>query len=492
MELTALINAVTAVQVIGYVERKDVTGITADSRAVQKGSIFCAVRGFATDGHRYIQDAIRQGAIAVVLEDAAAVPDQIFTHAGVTKIVVQNSRAALAALAHSFYKYPTKRLRVTGITGTNGKTSTATLLAHIFNTAGVKSGLLGTIVNVIGNEVQEASLTTPDSPELCALFSKMLAASCASAVMEVSSHALALERVAGIDFNAAVFTNITSDHLDFHGSFESYFEAKHQLFTMLHSGVPVIYNADDPYSAAMVAGTPGRPVSYGKAADADYCISGINFNLNGTSFTVSKGGAAYPVFTPLIGEFNAFNATAAFAAAVEQGVMPELALAAIATAPHVPGRFQVVGTGAKKAVVDYAHTTDSLTKTLRSLRAIVGNAAIVTVFGCGGDRDATKRPLMGAAAEALSDAVYVTNDNPRNEDPLAIINGIVAGMRLGKHYIMPDRAEAIAAAIAACPNGGVVLIAGKGHESYQLLHGVKHHFSDVEVAAACLNREEQV
>jgi UDP-N-acetylmuramoyl-L-alanyl-D-glutamate--2,6-diaminopimelate ligase len=482
MQLSELLNSVHTIQVTGEIQRKDVSGIYYDSRNVKENSVFAAVKGFNTDGHKFILDAVNKGAIAVILEDKNAVPDNIFDHSSVAKILVHDSRKALAEISNYFYKEPSKKIKLIGITGTNGKTTVSYFVKSILETAGNKVGLVGTIANYIGTKKIESQLTTPESNDLNELLLKMLEQNCTYAVMEVSSHSLVLNRVYGLNFAAGVFTNITSDHLDFHKTLDKYFSAKKILFDSLSEKSISISNVDDENGKAIVKDSVSKKYFYGTVS-SDFQIKDINFDLSGTRFSIKYSGRGYSLSTSLIGEFNAYNAAAAFAVTVKLGIHPQTAIEGIKNTPHVPGRFEIVGSGAKKVVVDYSHTADSLGKALINLRKIVGNATpIYTVFGCGGNRDKTKRPVMGKIATELSEKVIVTDDNPRFENSTEIINNILRGINKDNYLVLADREEAIKTAIRNSEPDAVILIAGKGHEDYQIVNGVKHHFSDKEVA----------
>jgi UDP-N-acetylmuramoyl-L-alanyl-D-glutamate--2,6-diaminopimelate ligase len=483
MELTELINGLHVIQAAGNVQRKDVTGIFYDSRRVKKGSVFAAIKGFNVDGHKYIIDAINKGAIAVILEDSNAVPDEIFIHSGAAKILVKNSRIALAEISKEFYKDISSRIKLIGITGTKGKTTTSYIIKSILETAGIKTGLLGTIANYIGDKKIESSLTTPESNDLNELLFEMYQNSCKYAVMEVSSHALALHRVYGLNFSAAIFTNISSDHLDFHQNFENYLLAKKKLFDNLNSSAFGVYNTDDESSSKIIENRVAPLYSLGKKPDADFSIKNISYDLSGTYFTIINKNKSYSITSPLVGEFNAYNAAFAFAVTTLSGIDPEVSIKGIKNTPQVPGRFEMISKGGKKVIVDYSHNADSLEKTLLTLRKIVGDKhQIYTVFGCGGNRDRTKRPVMGRIATELSDKVVITSDNPRNEDPFDIIKEIEEGIKNKNYEIVEDREEAIKRAIYKSNPDAVVLIAGKGHETYQEIKGVRKHFSDREIA----------
>lgn len=488
MELTALLNSVNVVQVLGEVQRQDVGSIEYDSRKVKKNSIFVAIKGFNTDGHKFIVESINKGAIAVIVEDDSAVPVEIFTHSKAAKILVKNSRIALAELSKGFYKNPSLKIKLVGITGTNGKTTTAFYLKHIFENTGHKSGMIGTIANYIGDEVLDSKLTTPESNDLNEYFQRMISKNCTHAVMEASSHSLMLNRVYGLEFNCAVFTNITSDHLDFHGTFENYFNAKKTLFDNLDSNSFAVINADDLNAAKITANSKAHISTYGKSKSVDYKIYDIRFDLNGTSFKIKNNNNDYSINTSLIGTFNAYNATAAFAAARALEIDAEDIVKSIETTPQVPGRFEVIGKGAKKVIVDYSHTADSLKQALSAIREIVKTEKkVITIFGCGGDRDKTKRPEMGKIASELSDEIIITSDNPRTENPFKIIEDIKLGITKKNFKVIENREEAIALTVSSSPEDSVILIAGKGHETYQEINGIRNHFSDQETARKYLN-----
>ncbi|MDO8550618.1 MAG: UDP-N-acetylmuramoyl-L-alanyl-D-glutamate--2,6-diaminopimelate ligase [Ignavibacteria bacterium] len=489
MQLTELLNSIHAIQVAGDIQRKDVSSICYDSRKVKKNSVFVAIKGFNYDGHRFIPDAINKGAIAVILKDVNSVPDGIFTHENVAKIVVKESRKALAEASGKLFNDPSRKIKLIGITGTNGKTTTTYFIKSILETAGEKTGLIGTITNYIGDREIKSSLTTPESNDLNELLYEMYNEGCNYAVMEVSSHSLVLNRVYGINFSSAVFTNITSDHLDFHNTFENYFSAKKILFDSLSSSSFAIYNSDDANSKEIIIDTKANLISYGTSSNSDFKLKEIKYDLSGTTFTVEYKSNSYPVSTSLIGKFNAYNACAAFAVGFVHGVKDEVILKGIKNTKQVPGRFEVIGKGNKKVVIDYSHTADSLEKALGAVKDIVkGSVPIYTVFGCGGNRDKTKRPIMGRIATELSDYVVVTSDNPRFEDPFNIIKDIEAGIKKKNYKVIENREEAIAYAIKNSQENAVILVAGKGHENYQEINGVRNHFSDREVAEKFLNK----
>jgi UDP-N-acetylmuramoyl-L-alanyl-D-glutamate--2,6-diaminopimelate ligase len=492
MELTKLINSVHAIQVSGEIERKDISDIISDSRKVIKGCVFVAIKGLKSDGHDYILDAISKGATVIVL-DKNIFPEEIFLHRNVAKIFVADSRIALAELSNAFYKQPSELLQLHGVTGTKGKTTTTWLLRHIIRAAGQKAGMLGTIANYIDDEILPASLTTPESNDLCAMLYDMSRRGCEAAVMEVSSHALALNRVYGLSFRSAVFTNLTLDHLDYHGTFENYRDAKKMLFDNLADSAIAVVNADDENAAYMASSTKAAVYTYGQHTDADFRIENLKISLSGTEFTISYKGQVFNVITSLFGAFNASNCAAAFAVAFLQGIPAETILDALKTAAQVPGRFEMYAHDEKSVVVDYAHTPDSLEKTLQNIRAIIGTSRpLITVFGCGGNRDTSKRPIMGRIAAELSDEVIVTSDNPRMEDPEEIIKEIVTGITSENYRVISDRRKAIAESIQASAPDAVILVAGKGHEDYQIIGDKKFHFSDREEVLDALHMKEKI
>jgi UDP-N-acetylmuramoyl-L-alanyl-D-glutamate--2,6-diaminopimelate ligase len=483
MELTELINKINISQIIGEVQRQDVTGIFYDSRKVKSGSVFVAIKGFKSDGHKFILDAINNGAIAVILEDNNSVPDEIFIHNRKAKMLVRDTRIALAQASNYFFKEPSNKLKLIGITGTNGKTTTTYFLKSIIENAGYKAGLLGTISNYIGSKEINASLTTPESNDLNELLYEMINQGCSYTIMEVSSHSLVLKRVYGLNFRTAIFTNITSDHLDFHITLEEYFKAKKILFDSLSENSNIVYNADDENGSKIIKDSKAKSYSYGTTPGSDFLIKNISYNLSGTTFIISHKSIDYSFSTSLIGGFNAYNATAAFATAVLNGIDPNTAIKGIKNTVQVPGRFEVVGNGLKKVIVDYSHTPDSLEKALAVLNNMVkDNNPVYTVFGCGGNRDKTKRPVMGKIASDMSKKIFITSDNPRDEDPNEIIKEIKSGINKSNYEVIENREEAIKQAITTSENNAVILIAGKGHESYQEIKGVRNHFSDKEIA----------
>jgi UDP-N-acetylmuramoyl-L-alanyl-D-glutamate--2,6-diaminopimelate ligase len=454
----------------------DITGLAYDNRVVSPGTLFFCVPGFTRDGHDYAPDAIARGAAALVVERPLRL--------GVPEVRVASVREAMAPAAVAFYGDPTAQLTVLGVTGTNGKTTTAFLARALLQAAGTQTGLLGTVKSVIGGEDRAVLRTTPEAIDLQRAFREMLDGADVACSMEVSSHALELRRVDGTRFAAAIFTNLTQDHLDFHASMEDYFNAKRRLFVDRSPGVAVV-NIDDAYGARL-AGELEAPVTFALDRGADYRAVHVETGLSGSTFTLQGPEIEVEVRSPLRGRFNVYNVLGALAATRSLGVSLNRALAAIETSGQVPGRFEPVDGGQDFAVlVDYAHTPDSLENVLRAARALA-EGRVHVVFGCGGDRDRGKRPIMGEIAKRLADRVIVTSDNPRSEHPEAIIEEVLAGAGAGAEHNV-DRRAAIAEAIAGARRGDVVVIAGKGHEHGQEFEaGRKVPFDDVTVAQEAL------
>jgi UDP-N-acetylmuramoyl-L-alanyl-D-glutamate--2,6-diaminopimelate ligase len=461
-----------------------VAGVTHDSRRAGAGTLFVAVRGLVTDGNRFVEAARRKGAAAVVSEE----PPQ----PGIPWIRVADAREALAVLSAAVLGRPADALELVGVTGTNGKTTTTHLIDAALRAAGRKVGLVGTIGYRVGERVSEAVRTTPESSDLQALFAQMRDAGCSHAVLEVSSHSLALRRVHGCAFRVAVFTNLTRDHLDFHGDMDAYFAAKRVLFdTLLRSDGHAVINADDDRSVELAAVSRGRVWSYAVGKPADLRAERLALSLEGTRFRAVTPVGSLEVATPLLGRFNVENVLAALGAALALGVPGEAALRGVASVQGVPGRLERVQAGQDfSVIVDYAHTDDALKNLLETVREL-GPRRLITVFGCGGDRDRTKRPLMGAVASRLSDVALVTSDNPRGEPPEAIVEEILRGMNGGRgaeRHVVIDRREAIARALELAGPGDAVVIAGKGHETYQVLRERSVPFDDRQVARELLAR----
>jgi UDP-N-acetylmuramoyl-L-alanyl-D-glutamate--2,6-diaminopimelate ligase len=484
MQLADLIQRLNTKSIVGLVDR-EVTGVRYDSRRVTAGNLFVAVRGDVFDGHSFIEQAVDKGAIAVVGEQAAL-------SKRATVIVVPDSREALAQLGSTFFGHPSGKLKMIGVTGTNGKSTTAFLIKHLLERAGQSTGLIGTIQYEIGERRLPASRTTPESLDLQELLSQCVEAGCRNVVIEVSSHALSQGRSNEIEFAVGVFTNLTRDHLDFHRGMKDYFEAKARLFESLRQSPredrKAVINVDDPYGQQLV-GRFGKDLSiitYGMGARADFRASDFKVEMHGTSYRLDAKDKSYLVRLPLIGRFNIYNSLAALAAVRAAGLDVRTAVQALAKAPQIPGRLEAVPAKRKFQVfVDYAHTDDALLNVVKTCRDLNPNRLIL-VFGCGGNRDKTKRPLMGAVADQYADYAFITSDNPRKEDPEAIIRDVEAGFKHRNYEKIVDRKEAITRAIAMAQPRDIVLIAGKGHEKYQEFSDHIVPFDDVEIAGRAL------
>jgi len=509
VQLSQILRDIDGARVTGDPDLS-IRGLAYDSRAVEPGFLFAALRGGRRDGLEYAAQAVAAGATAVM---ASRPPVPAAT--GAAWVQVPDDRLALALMARNYYGRPDERMTMVGVTGTNGKTTVAWLLEAALKEAGLRPCLLGTVAYRFGRDEQKADRTTPESLDLMVALDRFATAGARSCAMEVSSHALALRRVGGIAFRAAVFTNLTQDHLDFHGTMEAYLEAKMLLFRGLDPGAVAVLNADDPASAALRAATRARVVTWGEGAGADVRVEALRADLGGIAMTLAirpgvipgaaAGGAAgtgaargaaepLAIASPLLGATNAKNLAAAAAAVLALGLPREAVTRGLAQVGGVPGRFERVDEGQPFLVlVDYAHTDDAITSLLRTVRGL-GPKRIITAFGCGGDRDRAKRPKMGHAAASGSDIVVVTSDNPRSEDPVAIIEAILPGVRsaLGvgdaaplpadRCHVVPERREAIRRALGLARPGDCVVIAGKGHETYQILGERTVPFDDRQAA----------
>ena len=484
MKLDALLSNIASIKIDGPLDR-EITAIAYDSRRVKPGSLFVALRGEKVDGSQFVEQAIVAGAEAMVSETA-----EFRTRA--TNVVVADARVALADLAAAFYQYPARHLKIAAVTGTNGKTTTAFLLKHICEATMHRCGLIGTVRYEVGDRILPAARTTPESLDLQDLLWQMRSAGCKAVAMEVSSHALMQERVRGVEFDAAIFTNLTQDHLDYHKTMDAYFEAKVRLFSGLAAQTrkkgKAVINVDDRYGA-QVAGRFGKEIpviTYGVGALADFRASNVRIDFSGTSYQLDAGGKSYLVRLPQIGQFNVYNSLAAIAGAHALGVDVRSGVLALANATAVPGRLEAVPAQRKfRVFVDYAHTDDALQNVIKTCREL-NPARLIVVFGCGGNRDKTKRPRMGAVVDQHADFSIVTSDNPRKEDPLAIIEDIKPGMTRGNYEVIVDRKEAIFKAIAMAEPRDIILIAGKGHETYQEFADHTAPFDDVAVARQAL------
>jgi UDP-N-acetylmuramoyl-L-alanyl-D-glutamate--2,6-diaminopimelate ligase len=481
MQLKTLLAATPVRQIVGSVDRP-VENIAYDSRRVQRHTMFVALRGEKADGHQFIGHAIDKGASVIVAEREEKDPR-------VTCLVVENTRTALADFSAAFYGHPARKLKLAAVTGTNGKTTTTFLLKHICENSGLRCGLIGTVRYEIGERILPAIRTTPESLDLQELLAQIVNAGCKATAMEVSSHALAQERARGLEWNVAVFTNLTQDHLDFHGTMENYFEAKAKLFIALaaqkQKNKPVaIVNIDDRYGQRLLGRIDKTVavVTYGMGLRADFRASNYRAEFTGTSYQLDARGKSYLIRVPLIGRFNVTNSMAALAAADALGINLRNAVLNLAKAPQVPGRLELVPAKRQFQVfVDYAHTPDALGNVLKTLRELQPNR-LIAVFGCGGDRDRQKRPLMGEMVDRLADYSIITSDNPRKEDPGAIIGEIEKGLRSNRYEKIVDRTEAINRAVALARPRDIVLVAGKGHENYQEFADYTIPFDDIQVA----------
>ena len=476
-----------------------IAGVEYDSRRVTEGSIFVAMRGGTTDGSRYIQAALNQGACGILTDSEPACQHLAQTHPDIPRILVQHGRTALAQAASAFFDHPERKLSSTGVTGTNGKTTTAFLIEALLNAANHSTVLVGTIEYHVAGQIRPSAHTTPESRDLFELMAEEASLGASELVMEVSSHALHQGRVEGVGFDVAVFTNLTRDHLDYHGTMDEYFAAKQQLFDGKRYPAPrvSVLNAGDPYSiqlasSARIAGSLVITYGLNTSVASDWQTDSLQLTPAGAHFKLTSPAGTAQIDSPLAGEVNILNLLAALAAAHARGVSFEDLIASIPKLHPVPGRFQPVNAGQPfTVIVDYAHTDDALrnlTALARQLIPTKVHAHVITLFGCGGDRDRTKRPRMGLAAGQGSDSVIVTSDNPRSEDPEAIIAEILPGLRAsGVNFaIEPDRASAIRLALSKARPNDVVLIAGKGHEKQQILHNGPLFFDDAQVALSAL------
>ena len=492
MTLAQLIAPLDAPEVNGDLE-VGISDVTDDSRRVKPGSVFVAVKGLQVDGHAYVRQALAAGASAVVIQEPS-----LKAPAAVPVIRVRDTRRALGLLASRLHHDPSARLRVIGITGTNGKTTVSYLCKGLLEAAGRRVGLIGTVAYQIGSERLAAAHTTPGAVELQVLLARMVDDGMDAAVMEASSHALALDRTAGCEFDVAVFTNLTQDHLDFHADMEDYFQAKLRLFAGLAApGIKrgpkrAIVNLDDARGARVSSATIVPVWTYAVKHRADIQARDIRLSIAGTTFTAVTPAGPFQVESRLVGEHNVYNILAAVGVGLQEGLSPDTIRRGLLAVTTVPGRFERVEAGQDfSVIVDYAHTEDALARLLAAARALK-TGRIITVFGCGGDRDRGKRPKMGRVAAEQSDVVILTSDNPRTEDPMAIIREVEAGVRAAldpartRYQVIADRKLAIEAAIREAKRGDMVLLAGKGHEDYQILGNTKIHFDDREVAREVL------
>ena len=486
MNLRDLLHGVTSDPVAAV----PVAGIACHSKQVRHGDLFVAMPGTSMDGHAFIEEAIARGASAVVAERLPSTASR-----ATPCVTVRDSRAALITIARRFYGHPSSKLKLIGVTGTNGKTTTTYILKTMLDAAGFRAGLLGTIVYQIGERVLPSTNTTPGPLELQRLFAQMVGQGLQWCAMEVSSHALAQGRIDGLELEAGVFSNLGSDHLDYHKTRDAYAQAKRRLFDYLRPGGTAVINADDEYGRVLAETIPSRPiVTFGMERPAKASVKRVMCSWQGITMVLDTPWGILPVTTPMLGRHNVWNIAASATTLLALGVAPKSIQEGLTTLDHVPGRLERVPNDADiNILIDYAHTADALRLVLLSLRELTRGRLIV-VFGCGGNRDQTKRPVMGKMAGLLADHVVLTSDNPRGEDPNEIIRQVKAGFPPGfTHYdVMPDREQAITAALASARREDTVLIAGKGHEAYQLFQNISVPFSDRDVVERWMDKHHTV
>ena len=477
MILNELIQATEVLQIVGNTD-VEIANITFDSRQVGAGTLFVAQVGTAVDGHSFIGQAIAAGASAIVCEH---IPEEVAAEKACF-LVVRNSQKALGEMASRWFGDPSKQLTLVGVTGTNGKTTIATLLYKLVRGMGMKAGLLSTVVNYIDEEAVASTHTTPDAIELNGLLRRMVDAGCTYAFMEVSSHAIQQERIAGLDFDGAIFTNLTRDHIDFHKTFENYRDTKKRLFDGLKKTAFAVTNKDDKNGLVMTQNCAAEVKTYSTRALADYRAQILEEGFDGMLLQVN----GQEVFVPLVGRFNVQNLLAIYGAAIGLGFKPTEVLRVLSTLQPVNGRFEAIyAPKGWTAIIDYAHTPDAVENVINTINEIrKAGSRLITVVGCGGNRDKGKRPMMAKIAKQGSDRLILTSDNPRNEEPRAILDDMLAGLsetEIKDTLVIEDRETAIRTACMMADKGDVVLVAGKGHEDYQIIKGVKHHFDDHEV-----------
>lgn len=480
MKISEILKGINAV---GEYKDEEVSFITDDSRKVRPGAVFVCIKGKSFDGHDVALRAEKDGAVLVIAERDTGCKNQVIT---------DNSRRAFSLASSAFFGNPASKLKLIGITGTNGKTTTAFLIKNILEKLGHRTGLIGTVKNMAGDKEFSSSLTTPESFELHSLFSEMVKENCEYCVMEVSSQALSQERAAGLHFDAGVFTNLTQDHLDYHGTFENYAEAKSRLFA---ASSLCVLNLDDEYALSMMRSSSGRKITYSVNRDeSDYTAKYIRYRNDGIEYELVTMGYVERVKVNIPGEFTVYNSMAAAVTLIELGFDFSSVLGALSECGGVKGRIEVVPTDTDYTVIiDYAHSPDGLENIISSLRKIAAGR-IITVFGCGGDRDKTKRPIMGEIAARLSDVTVITSDNPRSENPDAVIDDILEGIKGSKtkKIVEADRTKAIAAAMREAKKDDIVLLAGKGHETYQILNTGKIHYDEREIVKGILDGSVRV
>ena len=496
MRLRELLKDLPVLNVQGNLDL-EINSVVQDSRKAKPGSLFIAVKGAEIDGYNYIKDAVSRGALAVMVnEDAQARASTELSETvgslnnSVCLVAVADTRKLLFPIGNTFYQEPASHLKLIGVVGTNGKTTSTFLIKSILETAGKNTGLLGTICNILGKKVRSTKNTTPGTLELQELFAQMVQENLEYVVMEVSSHAIAQERIGGLDFAGGVFTNITQDHLDYHHTFNEYFRVKSSFFRALSKEAFAVINLDDPHGTEIIKKTVAPVLTYGLSTQAQIQAEQIKKSMKHTEFTLVTPNGRLDLRLNLIGDFNIYNALAAIGCALALGIDLETIKRGLERVDYIPGRFQTIPESKDfTVVIDYAHTPDGLENLLRTARNLTKNR-LITVFGCGGDRDRGKRPLMGGISARYSDFSVITNDNPRSEDPAAIAaeieEGFIDSQQVKKYKIVLDRKNAIEEAIFMAEPGDLVVIAGKGHENYQVLAGETVYFDDREVASAAL------
>ena len=486
MKLSELLSVIEPLRIDGTLQDVDINGVCYDPLRVEANFIYVAINIYTQldkieipDGHPFVRDAVARGAVCVIVEQDVPCPDNVL------KILAADSRYALSALADKFYGTPSQNMQLIGVTGTNGKTTTTHIIEKIFETQ-QRVGLIGSLYYKINGEIFYGKDTTPEPPDLQMIFQRMRDAGCSVCTMEVSSHAMEFHRVAHVDFAAAVFTNLTPDHLDFHKTMDNYRNAKLKLFRKLKPTAHAVINIDDPNAAAFIRAANAPVITTGLQHHADVYATDIAFDVTHTDYRIHTPQGSFEVRSPLIGKFNIYNTLSAVGVAISQHIPLEIIRQALEKPLRIPGRFEKIERGQSFAViVDYAHTPDGMHSVLHAAKQLEPHR-LITVFGCGGNRDRTKRPLMGEAACKYSDVVILTTDNPRYEDPEAIIRDIEAGMSGTTYEVVLDRREAIHRAIALAQPGDMVMILGKGHEKYQEIQGKTYPFYDVEVAENAL------
>ena len=476
MKLSALLSSCKILELVGNTEQ-DITGICFDSRKVSASSMFIATVGTVADGHQFITSAIEKGASVIVCEKLPKKLDSTVTY-----VVVDNSSRAMGLIAAAYYQHPSKKLKLVGVTGTNGKTTVATLLSNLFQALGYKVGLLSTVENKINNTVIPSTHTTPDSITINELLLDMIAANCDYCFMEVSSHAIVQERIAGLSFTGGIFTNISHDHLDFHQTFEEYIKAKKYFFDQLPASAFALTNSDDKRGAVMLQNTKAHAKTYALQSMATFKAKIIENQFSGLFLNID----AEEVWFKMVGSFNAYNLLAVYATAMLLDQDKTRVLTILSTLSGAEGRFDyTIAPNGVIGIVDYAHTPDAIKNVLQTIANIrKGNETVIAIVGCGGDRDKTKRPIMAEVACKLSDKVILTSDNPRTEDPAAILKEMEAGVPISlkkKTITIQDRKEAIRTACHLAKSGDIILLAGKGHEKYQEINGVKFPFDDKQI-----------